>query len=127
MESDKSKRFKEVWLGKIETKEQAFKVIKECSNGFYFVAALGVLVSFFLGRGYLIDAVVFVILAFLLRKFKSRIVAIIMSLMSSLVIISTIMSALKITKGGTNMLLAVILMWISIRAVQATFKLPKLQ
>lgn len=126
MGNEKSQNFKEVWFGKIETKDLALKVIKECSNGFYCVAAFGVLASFFLGAAYLVDALLFIIFAFLLRKFKSMIVALILSLLSFLGLIFTLMNVFKISKGGTNLLLAIMLLWMSIRAVQATFKLSKL-
>lgn len=122
----KKKDLKEIWINKIETKETALTVIKECVYGFYFVAALGLIASFFLGVAYLVDSIIFVVCAFLLSRFKHVIIAIIMLMLSVLGLITTMINNLTHAKGGSNIFLAIILVWISIRAIQATLKLRKL-
>ena len=53
---------KNVWFGKIETKDEALKVIKDASNGFYFLAALQIVLGYFIiGAETIIDGIIFFI------------------------------------------------------------------
>ncbi|MEI6660241.1 MAG: hypothetical protein WCK91_02355 [bacterium] len=119
---------KNAWFGKIETKEEALKVIKDSSNGFYFLAALQIVIGYFLlGLPAIIDGVIFAVLAFLLRKFNSMVVAVLLLLLSVGAVVVTAINQFGGGTGGRNTILAVIMIWTSIRAVQATFKLHKLE
>lgn len=125
METQKKKDFKEIWLNKIGTKETALLVIKECVFSFFFVAALCVIISFFLGFGYLIDGVIYAIAAALLWKFKHVAFAIVILIFTSIGLVNTAINSLTHAKGGSNVYLAVALIWASIRAVQAALFLRK--
>jgi hypothetical protein len=117
-----------VWYGKIETKEEVLKIIKDVSNGFYFFAAIEIVLGYFvIGAGAIGDGVIFAILALLLRKFNSRVVAIILLLLSIGGLVVTGINRFGGGTGGQNLLLAVMMIWISVRATQATFELRKFQ
>ena len=119
---------KNAWYGKIETKEDALKVIKDASNGFYFLAVLQIALGYFImGTEAIIDGAIFAVCAFLLRKFNSRVVAVILLLLSIGGLIVTGMNKFSGGAGGQNLILAIIMIWVSIRAIQATFGLKKFQ
>ena len=118
---------KNVWFGKIETKEEAIKVIKDSSNGFYFLATLQIVIGYFLfGFPTIIDGVIFGVLAFLLRQFRSMVVAVLLLLLSVVGVVVTVMNQFGGGTGGRNIILALIMIWASVRVMQATFKLHKL-
>lgn len=119
---------KNAWYGKIETKEEALKVIKGASNGFYFLAVLQIVLGYFImGASAIVDGVIFAVCAFLLRKLNSRAVAIILLLLSVGGLVVTGINKFGGGTGGRNIILAVIMIWTSIRAIQATFGLRKFQ
>lgn len=119
---------KDIWFGKIETKEEALKVVKDVSNGFYFLAALqGILGFFIIGVGGIIDGAVFAVCAFLLRRFNSRAVAVILLLLSIAGLVATGINKFGGGRGGKNLILAIIVVWGSVCAVRATFGLKKFQ
>jgi len=114
-------------FSKIETEEDALNVIKDSSNGFYFLAALQATLGFVVsGPMILIDSILFVILGFSLRKYESRAVAIILLLLSLAALYSTMMNRIYNT-GGQNIFLAAVMVWASIRAFQATVALKKIR
>ena len=118
---------KNAWYGKIETKEDAIKVIKDSSNGFLLLSAIQMALGFIIGIETVIDGVIYLILALLLRKFNSRVVAIILLLLSLVSIVVTGMNKLGGGAGGRNVLLSLIVTWVSIRAIQATFVYNRLK
>lgn len=128
MDNTKKKDFKKIWVDKIETEENATMVVKDVSYGLFFVAGLLVIVAFLLKTAGIIDGLLFAILAFLLLRFKSRIAAISLLLLSIASVIVTFMNKISSTnRGGTNIFLAVVILWSSIRAIQATLVLAKVK
>lgn len=116
------------WFGKIETREESLKIIKDSSNGFIFLAALQIVIGYFLsGLPAIIDGVIFAVLALLLRRFKSILVAVLLLLLSVGGIVVTAINRFGGGTGGRNIILALIMIWVSIRAVQATIKFHKLK
>ena len=114
--------FREI-AGKIESKEEAVKVIKDCSNAFLVLAAIEVIAGLvLLGTGAVIDGIVFAILAIILRKLHSRVAAIILLLLSLGAVVVTIMNNVSGGKGGSNIILGIVIVYASIRGIQATFK-----
>ena len=112
------------WFGKIETREEALKIVKNISIGFYFVAALQLVLGFLLFGVYgIFDGIAFFVLTFLLHKFNSRAVAVILLLLSVAVLVSTAINKFTDGMGGRNIALAAIMIWASFRAFQATTKL----
>ena len=120
-------KIKYKWYGRIESKAQAEKIIKDISNAFFLVAALQVVVGYFsLGPTTIVDGIIFAVLAALLRRYKNFAVAVILLFISLASIVTTLLSRLGyLERGGKNIFLALIIAWISVRAVQAAVMLKK--
>ena len=118
--TDEKKKF---WAP-IETIEDADKVCRDSANAFFFVAILQGVIGAFLAPAMLLDAAAFAILAFLLRKLKSRVAAVLLLIVAGFVCISTVMNKINpdSASGGSNIFLAIIIMLAAVRAVQGSFK-----
>ena len=125
-----SPKKKNTWFGKIETREEALKVIKDSSYGFFFIGILQAGIGFALGMNLWLDAILYLVFGGILFKFKSRVAAILLLLLTSGALVTTFLNKINpdpsSRTGGTNLFLAVIMIWISVRAIQATFKIHKL-
>ncbi|MFM7640335.1 MAG: hypothetical protein ACKO45_02120 [Cyanobium sp.] len=109
---------------KIKSREDALKVMQYSSGSFFVLAAILGGIGVFLTPSMLIDAAILAMLAAILRTWKSRVAAVLLLLMSLGIVITTTLTKLGISKGvGSNIFLAVIVLWVAIRAVQATFLL----
>jgi hypothetical protein len=117
-------RFKKnSWFSKIENREDALKVIKDTSTAFIAIAILQAILSYFFGPSVLIDAIINAGGAFFLRRFNSRVAAIVLLVVAVLSVGITIANLLGAKLGtGTNILMAIIVFWAGVRAVEATFK-----
>jgi tetratricopeptide (TPR) repeat protein len=113
-------------FGKIETKEDARGVIKDTSNWFYGLGALQIVLTFLAGYTALITGIIFIVLAFLLRKLNSRIAAILLLILSGFDFVFTFFNVFSGGQGGGHIFLASAFTWASIRAVQAAFRLNSL-
>ena len=113
-------------FGKIETKEAARGVLKDTSNWFYGIGALQIIGTFWAGYPSLITGIIFIVLAFLLRKLNSRVVAVLMLILSALNLVFFFYIMIWGGKGGGNLFIVLGLTWVSIRAVQAAFRLNSL-
>lgn len=111
-------------FAKIETKDDALKVIKDTSIGFFVVAGIQGGIGFFIAPALIIDAVLMAVLAFILMKWKARTAAVILLVLASIMTITTFLNkAGVISEGGSNIILALIVLWAGVRATEATFKL----
>lgn len=111
-------------FGGIKSKDDALKAIKDASILFLVVAAIQGIIGIFISPGMIIDAIIFTVFALSLLKWKGRVVAVILLMISSVVIITTFLNRIGITAdGGRNIFLAIIVFLAAIRAVEATFKL----
>ena len=111
-------------FAKIVSREEALKTVKDSALAFLFVAVLQAAIGFFIAPSLIIDAVIFAILAGILWKWSSRVAAVLLLIMSGIVMVTTVITKLGIAAaGGSNIFLAIIILWVSIRAVEATFKL----
>ena len=125
MEKERKKQLNlQFW--KIENKEEALYIIKQCAYGFLFVGGLNVLLGYFVSLPAIIDGVIYFILALLLLFFKSRIVSILLLIASGLGVATTILNKIEAADGGSNMFLAMLVFYFAIASVYATFKYPKL-
>jgi hypothetical protein len=112
------------WLSKIESRADALKVVKDSSMAFFVVAAIQAALSFLVGSSVLIDASIYAIGGFFLRRFNSRAAAMVLLLLAALSAGVTVANRLgENLGGGNNVFLAFIVLWAAIRAVEATFKL----
>jgi hypothetical protein len=111
-------------FAKIENGTDAAKTVRDAALGFFFVAALQGLLGVFLAPALMVDAVVLVVLAGILMKWRSRTAAVLLLLMSGLQAATTILNRIGVTsQGGKNIILAAIMVIAAVRAVEATFKL----
>jgi len=111
-------------FAKIREEEDAVKVVGAASLAFFIAGGLFMILSYWYGPELLVDGVAYVVLGFLLRTFRSRVVAILLLLLA----IVTVLLALRIFSGhgfsgGLNIILAAFVVWAGARAVEATFKL----
>ena len=116
------------WFSKIATRDDALRTIKDASNAFFILAGIQLVAALALQQYWNItDAAVLAILAFLLRRFASRLVAVALLVLALLEAGVTVANRLGVmAQGGRNLLLAAIVLWAAVRAVQATFKLHTL-
>lgn len=113
-----------MWFSRMETREDALKIVKGCSTVFFVVAGLQTAWSLVHGFVLLYDVAIYVVAAFMLNRFKSRAAAIVLLIMAIVATTTTVANlAGKSLGGGSNVLVAVVVLWSAIRAVGATFKL----
>ena len=111
-------------FSKITNRAEAIKIIKDSSYGFFFVAALHGVLGLLVSSAMVIDGIILGVLAGALLIWKSRITAVLLTLLTGIGIGFTIMNfATQSTEGGRNVWLAVLMFWTAIRATQASFLL----
>ncbi len=88
------------------------------------VAAIQLIIGFLILPNIILDGILFAVFGLILWKWNSRISAIILLLLSCATVVITFMNKIGNTSsGGTNVFLAIILLVVAIRAIEATFKL----
>jgi hypothetical protein len=120
---------KRKWFSKIETRDDALKVIKEVSLTFLGLAGLQLALMVFVLRQYAVvyDVAVIVLGVFFLWRFKSRAAAVLLLLLAGAELGVTVANrAGAAVGGGNNIFLGLVMLWAGIRAVQASFKLRSL-
>lgn len=110
-------------FSKIETREDALEMTSGAAKGFLFVAALQGVLGAVIAPSALIDAVVLAVLGLILLKSRSRTAAVLLLLVALGEGAVTVLNRLGVMKGGNNVILAVIMVIVAVRAVEATFKL----
>jgi len=117
-------RLKKGVFSKIETKDDALKVIRDAAIGFFCVAGLQGGIGFFFAPTLVVDAVVIAVLAFLLIAWKLRTAAVLLLIYAGITTITTVLAKVGVlSQGGTNIGLVLVILWAGIRATEATFKL----
>lgn len=115
---------KKGFFAPLASRDEALKGVKEYSAAFYVIAGIQALIGYFLAPALIYDAVILAVLATALRLWNSRVAAVLLLIMSTLILGSTIMSRMGIEgMGGSNIFLALIVFWAAIRSVEAAFKL----
>ena len=108
----------------ITTGDDALKMIREASIAFFCLAALQALLGMAIAPALITDAVIIGVLAGILMKWRSRIAAVLLLLVSGGEFAMTVLNRLGVTaEGGKNIILGVIMVVVAVRAVEATFKL----
>jgi hypothetical protein len=118
------KASKDSLLSRISSREDALKIVKDVSTGFLIIAAIQVALSFVLGFSMIFDAVIYIVGGLVLRRFQSRIAAVVLLLLATAGagVTAANLAGAKLG-GGHNIFLALVLLLAAIRAVEATFKL----
>jgi len=114
------------WSFRVESIDDARKMIRESVMGFYAIAGIQAVVSLLLGMSMLLDAVLFAGLAFWLQRAQSRVAATLLLGLAAIGIVMTAMNQFGGGQGGRNIVLSVIVLLAGVRAVVATYKLPRL-
>jgi len=111
---------KEYWFSKIKSKKLATKLIRDGSSVFFVIAGIAFVIGYFIsnkdyetGVVFMMISIVYAILAGILFKWKSRVAAILIFIMLFVALIST----------NRSIILSLLLCWLAVRLVQATFKL----
>jgi len=112
-------------FSKIETREQAQKVINEVAYGLYMLAALQFILSYlFLHSEPILGDVIFMLLmGFSLQRSRSRSVAIVITIYAVFIFAVTLAQKIGVYhgSGGTNFVLAAIFAYTAYRGGVATF------
>jgi hypothetical protein len=121
------------WFKAIHTREEALKMIRDTSTGFFAIAALQCVIGVWMAIQYpdtgfdvsdtIITVIIYVIFAAWLRWGRSRIAALVLLLAATVALGTTLAALLKIIPGGRNIWLSLIVFWAGVKAVEATFKL----
>ncbi len=109
---------------RIETVADAEGVIRSASILVLLYAGLKVILAGFTGAALLWDALVLALVAVPLLIFKNRFAAIAMLVLMCLVTLDTVVQAFT-GRPSLAVLIVVLLLWVSVRAVQAAFRLKR--
>jgi len=111
-------------FSRIGSRDDALRLVRDASLGFFIVAAIQGGIGVFLAPEMLVDALLFAVLAGILMKWKSRTAAVLLLVLSVMAFIVTVLNRMGVmAEGGGNIILAVIILWVAVRAVEAAFKL----
>ncbi|WFD10926.1 hypothetical protein [Tepidibacter hydrothermalis] len=112
---------------KIETIEDATKIINNVSGSFIGLAIIQIVLLVVLLQNYyaIIDSLIIIVIALLLRKFKNIVSSILILLVSLGALVATVMSKIGLAQGGQNVYLTVLMVYMSIKAVKATLFIRK--
>ena len=105
--------------------ERLLGTLKKDSRLFYAISGLQILLWFFVGQLLIVDAVFNISLSYLTYRFKSRVAAILLALLT-LLSAGTALLAILVMGAKFNFVISLILLWrfgCSIRMIYATFKL----
>ena len=105
--------------------EQLLNTLKKDAHLFYFIGGVQVLAWFFIGQLLIVDAFLNIGLSFLAHRFRSRVAAILLMLLTLLSAAVAVLT-IALTGTGINFFMPLILLWrlgCSIRMVYTTFKL----
>lgn len=127
MSDNKKTNLKNAYWPDISNLLEASKALDSAVKGFYVVAGLQACLGFFInGPTSLIEAAIVATLAFWLKKSEARWVSVLLGIWSLLVIYTTLENKLSGSKsGGTNIILAIIVVSVAITAIRATWFLNK--
>ena len=115
-------------FSRIETREDALKLVRDGSIAFLVLAGLQALIGVFIAPGMLLDAAIVAVLALIIWKAQSRVGAVALLLLTGAEAVITVLNRIgAMSSGGSNVFLAIIMLILSIRLVEATFKLARPQ
>lgn len=118
------KQKKAGWFSKIRDRDDAIKVAKDCGTGFFVIAAIQGAIGFWIAPTLLIDAAIFAVCGFFIRRSFSRTAAVIVLLLGLVTVVTTFVNRIgEVVGGGNNIILALIVLWAAVRSVEATFKI----
>jgi hypothetical protein len=115
------------WSLRFVGPDEAVAAVKESAIVFYIVAGLQTLASALVGPSSLVDAAVFAVLGLWLHLGRSRVAATLLLLAAVASVPMTLANVAGLgLGGGKNIVLALLTTWAGLRAVAATYQLPRL-
>ena len=115
---------KSAMFAKIQSREDALKLAKECGNGFFVVAVIQGGIGLFIAPSMLFDGLLFAVCGYFVGFKQSRIAAVVALILSGFAVVVTFLNRIgQDLGGGKNIVLALIIAFCAVRAVEATFKL----
>jgi hypothetical protein len=148
LDGAKWRKAKKIWFGKIQNRNDAIKLARDCGTVFFGAAGLQALgayslgispalddvvnaatlqaaAAYWLGISPVFDAVVYALCGYFIWSKQSRVAAVFALLLGLVVMVMTVVNRFENVGqgGGRNFLLALIVLWAGARAVEATFKL----
>jgi hypothetical protein len=108
----------------IKNRDDALKMIHDAAIGFFLVAGVQAAILLFTEQTYSLTALIYALLAAVLLKWRSRFAAILLLVVAATSLLLIIFNWVGvIDNGDTNLILTLLLLWVAIRAVEATHKL----
>lgn len=112
------------FFGKIRQEEDAVKIVRAASLAFLAVGCFFMIVSIWHGPEVWVHGIAYVVLGFLLRQFRSRVIASLLVLLG----LVTVLLQLRVFSGhpmsaGLSIIVAAIVVFLAVRAMEATMKL----
>jgi len=122
---DEKQNSEKIIPGKIDTRAEAEKIIRDTSIAFFLVAAMQIIFGLFIPHtAMIVDGVIFGLLTYFLRHYKSKAAAITLLVFSLVTIAVTFINLIdEQRRGGSNIFLAAIMLYLSIRALMAVNKI----
>jgi hypothetical protein len=115
------------WLSKIETREDALEVVKVASYAFFFVAALQMVLFLAVDSGAALVVAGIALAGGAALRVHSRAAAFVLLAVSGIEALATVAKMFGAHPGiGSNVFVAGVMVWVAVRAVQATLALERM-
>jgi hypothetical protein len=111
-------------FGKIRQQDDAARIVRASSLAFFIAGGVFMVLSYWFGPELWLSGAAYLVLGFLLRQFRSRVIATLLLLLA----LTSLLLALKVFAGhwysaGVVVIVSAIVVAIGARAVEATFTL----
>jgi len=115
------------WLSKIETRDDALEVVKVASYAFFFVAALQMVLYLAVSSGAALVVAAIAAAGGAALRLHSRAAAFMLLAVSGIEALATVAKMFGAHPGsGSNVFVAGVMVWVAVRAVQATAALERM-
>ena len=115
------------WISKIETRDDALEVVKVASYAFFFVAALQMVLFLAVNSGGALVVAGVALAGGAALRLHSRAAAGVLLAVSGIEALATVAKLFGAHPGiGSNVMVAGLMVWVAVRAVQATWALERM-
>jgi len=109
----------------LEMRDDAIGMVRDCSIALLLVGLVQLSLSWLAGMGTAVDTLVYMPLAGLLYRYRSRLAALLLLAFSIFAVAITVLGSVSGIDARTDLVLIATLLWASIRAVEATGALKR--
>lgn len=122
--AEKTEKKTSAWLVRIEDRQTAWSLVRECGIAMLFWAVVQAAFSFKYGQSLLIHSVILAVGGFCLLRWQSRAaaVALLLYALAGTGITLAINSGVAL-EGNSNLALALLIFWTALKSAEATFRL----